>query len=423
MNRSSSIIGYSLIVLLLAYFSIAKILEKNVERAITDVEQSISEIEGLRYEEVEVGLLSGDVKISGIDVDSFREFKNIHISNSQLSLNWKDRFRLLFSSEFPISRIQEIELVLNDVRMIEDGQKHWNVNQVQFNLIGEAENSFLAFLKNTIPGRPFKGTIQIREMSIVPNPAYTGFEMLDAYFLPAENLRIDLDFDPGLANLVADFIFRKADRSAIQAKLTLAFDRSKRYALIPKTAIVDFNADILLQGQRFDLNEDGNQLELQRLLSSGNIKASYQAIEQIAWIPQSAASRIKVRRATIYPSPQFMQKYGLFIQAFGFQQGFAELDSIHARLDFKNGMLDVSSTTLHGDWIQADLGLQADFLTNPTGETPILNGLLKVTKMSDPLQAGLRFIERQTGISLSDSDGQIAIPIDGTLQHPKLKGF
>lgn len=418
MNRISSIIGYIAIVAVIIYFTVSTIIERNIREALDDFEGALEEIEGLRYGDVQFGLLSGDVDIEQLEFDSIQDFTNIKVNSTTLSLDWKDRYRFLVSDEFSIWNIQELNLLFNEISMLEDGVTSWSIESAEFNLAGDVRNTFLEFMQDKLPRRPFQGVISVKEVDLKPPPEFSTSAQIEDLMFPLEDVNIETNYDPGLGMLISQIQLVKGESFRFNSLATVSFEQRPRRELLPMRAIFDFSLLSDMRNHRFDISESGGQIEMDKLSFGGKITLTRQ--EESFWLPTDAETRLQINRPVLFPSTPFVRKFGPYLQTFGFENGFAELDTLKALLQFDNGILSVEKCTLNADWIKAEVGFQTSFFDNQIYNAPIQNGNIHIFRMSDPIRAGVKFVERQTQTRLFNADGSLDLTLSGQLNAPKV---
>jgi hypothetical protein len=249
---------------------------------------------------------------------------------------------------------------------------------------------------------------------------------LSGFYFPMQNLRLESVYDPGIRTLRTDAYFAKKDTSESRLSLIIVYDDKKQAELKPKRAVLALQTRLNGENRRFKLNSAGSELAFQRIRFTGNLDLDYAYSDktgQFTWIPEVAVTRLAMHKPVLYPSADFMRTYGLLMQTFGFENGFAQFDSLGGNILFNKGILSVSDMRLYADWLDAEIDLKSSLFQNKGFDAPIQDGAITIRKLGSSLLAGVRFLERQTQKKHIRSDGSIKVDIIGTLNAPKLKGL
>lgn len=425
MNRSLSyILGYILAGVLLFGFVATFVIEKNVKDALTKAEELVSTSMGLTYQEVGFNLISGFITINDVHIDSIDKFSEINISESGIKLDWKDRYRLLFQSDFSPLQIQNLGLRFSKITMLEDEEVKWSLDEVDVALNGEAKTTFLALFKEKLPRRPFKSVIKAQNVSLEPSPILDSIEEHESFLFPISNITIISTYDPGLTNIHSDITISKVKQYAFKANANVVFTQNVKRELIPSKALIDFAFNGAFKKRPIFLSDEGAQFAFESMNSNGTMIWENQELESgELWTPTTASAEISFDDIMVFPSTDFVRKYGIFLQTFGFEQGFAGFTEAEAKVEFNNGELKLSSGKILAPWVEAEIIVNSSLLPEELEESPISNGNITITKVADPIRAGIRFVERQKQIKIINKSDEIVLPLHGTLGKPRLKNI
>ena len=425
MNRSLSyIIGYILAGALLLGFIATFVIEKNVKRAISKADEVLSQSIDVTYDDVDFNMISGFITVKDIKIDSISSFSDINISEGGLKLDWKDRYRLLFQSDFSPLQIQNLGLRFSKITMIEDDEIKWSLDEVDVALNGEAKTTFLALFKEKLPRRPFKSVIKAQNVHLEPSP-FLGIEgEYDSFLFPISNLTITSTYDPGLTNIYSDISISKVKQYAFKASSNVVFTQNLERELIPSKALFDYGFNGSFKKRPIHLSDEGAQFAFESMSANGSMSwENQQSDSSIFWIPTDATSELSFEDIMIFPSTDFVRKYGIFLQTFGFEQGFAGFTKASAKLHFSEGNIQLSSGTIAAPWLEANLSAESSLLIQEMAESPISRGKIVITKVADPIRAGVRFVERQKQIKIINSSDEIVLELQGTIGKPRLKNI
>lgn len=422
MSRISSILGYTLVAIMLLYFSVNWFIEDQIARALSRISAWSDSIEGVSFKDVDFYLFSGDIELESLEIERMDPFRAVHADKATFEISWKDRFKFLLERDFSPLRLQGLEIELEGLRMVEKNAAVWTAGFTRLNFSGDLEEAVLSFLKQKATRRSFKTVLEIERANINPPPELTVLLPVSGFVFPVQNLKMETAYDPGIYTLRSDIYMSKQDTSSNHIAVTVVFDNRKREALVPKKAVVDLTSQILSRGRRFMLNEEGNELAIERIDVSGTLEFVYSATTTPAWIPDRARARVGLKSPTIYPSTKIMRQYGPFFQAFGFENGFAELDSVGGSIRFESGLFRIERTRAYADWMEAEINMQSSLFENSGFDAPIQTGSIRFVKLSGPITAGIKFVERQFQKPLFSKDGSLKLELGGTLNAPKIKG-
>lgn len=425
MNRSwSYIFGYILAGVLLLSFLATFVIEKNVKDALAKADDLVSTSFGLTYKDVDFNLISGFITINEVQIDSIDRFSDINISESGIKLDWKDRYRLLFQSDFSPLQIQNLGLRFSKITMLEDEQIKWSLDEVDVALNGEAKTTFLALFKEKLPRRPFKSVIKAQNISLEPSPILDSIEDHDSFLFPISNITITSTYDPGLTNIHSEIWVSKVKQYAFRANANVVFTQNVQRELLPSKALIDYAFNGAFKKRPIFLSDEGAQFAFETMNSNGTMSWENQQLDfGELWTPTTASAEVSFDDIMIFPSTEFVRKYGIFLQTFGFEQGFAGFTQAKAKLEFDNGDLKLTSGKILAPWVEADITVNSSLFSNEIVESPISNGNITIIKVADPIRAGIRFVERQKQIKIINKSNEIVLDLHGTIGKPRLKNI
>jgi hypothetical protein len=424
MSRISSILGYLLFALIIVYFSVSSFIENRIETAIKNI-ATWSEATGkISFDTIDFSFFSGKLEVTDLKMEQLERFNNISADRASVSVSWHERFRFLMEQDFNFGKLQNVAFELHGLKMFDAKASSWTAGYSRIAVAGELRDAVISFLQQKETRKSFKSSMVVERANIVPPPEFMNLIPVAGFIFPIQNLRIESVYDPGIYTLRSDFYFTKRDTSDSKVSATVVFDDNNRKTLLPKRAVLGIQTLLIGEGRQFQLNDAGNELSFSRTRINGAIEMSYViGTKKPSWVPEMANARIALVKPVLYPSAAFLRQYSLMMQTFGFENGFAQFDSVGGNLKFKSGLLLLEDTRIYADWLDADVELGSSLFQNKGFDAPIQNGVIKIRKMSPPITAGVRFVERQTQKKLFKPDGTLVLELAGNLNAPKIKGL